>query len=405
MRALLLLTAQLLQAAPAAVTLPDEEFSRRRARLAEILPGGAVALDTGPLAEVGSDANTPLFDFKYLTGFHDPEGILILAGGHAVAFASDPARTPGRGEGLTVLPLDRFDAWAAEHLKDVERVYTKLRRKNLDRLSRAAPRAELVGGRLGAELARLRLTKSDAEVRLIRKASDATCSAHRAALRALKPGIHERAIQDLVESTFRKEGCPELGFPSICASGRNGTILHYSKNDRPVPPDTLMVLDIGAALENYVTDITRTLPTSGRFSPEQRRAYQTVLDAQKAAEAALRPGATFTELDEAARRVFEERGMTRWSYAHSRDGSVRHALGHYVGMAVHDSGSYREPFRPGVVLTIEPGWYDKDAGYGIRIEDIYLVTENGFERLSASAPREIDEIEKAMAEREQEDRR
>lgn len=400
MRPLTLLAALLLQASPSAISLPDEEFARRRARLAELLPGGAVALDTGPLAEVGSDANTPLFDFKYLTGFHDPEGILVLSGGRAVAFASEPDRAAGRGEGLTVLPLDRFDAWAAEHLKGAERIYTKLRRKNLDRLSRAAPGAELVGGRLAAELARLRLLKSEAEVRLIRKASDATCAAHRAALRALRPGINERAIQELVESTFRKEGCPELGFPSICGSGRNGTILHYMKNDQPVPPDTLMVLDIGAAIENYVTDITRTLPTSGRFSPDQRRAYQTVLDAQKAAEAALKPGATFSDLDAAARRVFEERGLTKWSYAHSRDGSVRHALGHYVGMAVHDSGSYREPFRPGVVLTIEPGWYDKDAGYGIRIEDIYLVTADGFERLSASAPREIDEIEKAMAARD-----
>jgi Xaa-Pro aminopeptidase len=400
MRSLALLAALLLQASPGAVTLPDEEFTRRRARLAELLPGGAVALDTGPLAEVGSDANTPLFDFKYLTGFHDPEGILVLSGGRAVAFASEPDGAAGRGEGLTVLPLDRFDVWAAEHLKGAERIYTKLRRKNLDRLSRAAPGAELVGGRLAAELARLRLLKSEAEVRLIRKASHATCVAHRAALRALRPGINERAIQDLVESTFRKEGCPELGFPSICGSGRNGTILHYMKNDQPVPPDTLMVLDIGAAIENYVTDITRTLPTSGRFSPDQRRAYQTVLDAQKAAEAALKPGATFSDLDAAARRVFEERGLTKWSYAHSRDGSVRHALGHYVGMAVHDSGSYREPFRPGVVLTIEPGWYDKDAGYGIRIEDIYLVTADGFERLSASAPREIDEIEKAMAARD-----
>ncbi|MFN3485325.1 MAG: hypothetical protein ACK44W_07565, partial [Planctomycetota bacterium] len=149
MRAAALFLVFLLQAAPAAVvTLPDEEFARRRARLAELLEGGIAALDTGPLAEVGSDANTPLFDFKYLTGFHDPEGILILSGGRAVAFASEPARANGRGEGLTVLSLERFDAWAAEHLKDAVRIYTKLRRKNLDRLSRAAPRAELVGGRL-----------------------------------------------------------------------------------------------------------------------------------------------------------------------------------------------------------------------------------------------------------------
>ena len=100
--------------------------------------------------------------------------------------------------------------------------------------------------------------------------------------------------------------------------------------------------------------------------------------------------------------MFEERSLTQWSYAHSKEGSVRHSLGHTVGMAVHDSQSrdYSEPFKAGMVITIEPGWYDKDSGYGIRIEDTYVVTKTGFERLSAGAPREIDEIEKIMKRRE-----
>jgi Xaa-Pro aminopeptidase len=178
----------------------------------------------------------------------------------------------------------------------------------------------------------------------------------------------------------------------------NGTVLHYMKNEKEIPKDTLMVVDIGAAIENYVTDITRTLPTSGKFSDLQRTHYQCVLDAQKAAEAILKPGASFVALERAARRVFEDRGLTAWSYAHSKDGTVRHSLGHTVGMAVHDSQSrdYSEPFKAGMVITIEPGWYDKDSGYGIRIEDTYVVTKTGFERLSAGAPREIDEIEKLM---------
>ena len=157
-----------------------------------------------------------------------------------------------------------------------------------------------------------------------------------------------------------------------------------------------MVVDIGAAIENYVTDITRTLPTSGKYNDLQRKHYECVLDAQKAAEAICKPGATFSDLEKAARKVFEDRGMTDWSYAHGKDLSVRHGLGHYVGMAVHDSGSYREKFAPGMVITIEPGWYDKTEGYGIRIEDTYLITKDGFERLSAAAPREVDEIEKLM---------
>jgi Xaa-Pro aminopeptidase len=383
------------QEAAESFRLTAAEFQRRRAALVERLPDGALALDAGPLGEVGSDANTPVFDFKYVAGVHDNEGILVLLEKKIFVFVSDPAAVHAPAADET-LPLEKFEAWAAESLAK-RKVYTKLRRKNLDLLSKAAPSAELVGQKLSQELTRLRLIKGDLEVRLIRKASDATNKAHLAAMRAIKPGMNEKALEEVVVGTFRKEGCPELGFPPILGSGKNGTILHYFKNNQPIPADTLIVCDIGAAIENYVTDITRTLPTSGKFSDEQRKHYQCVLDAQKAAEALLKPGATFHELEMAARKVFEERGLTKWSYAHSKDGAVRHGLGHYVGMAVHDSGTYREKFAPGMVITIEPGWYDKDAGYGIRIEDTYLVTKDGFERLSAGAPREVDELEKALS--------
>jgi len=322
---------------------------------------------------------------------HDPDGVLVIADGKLVVFAAVDA-APGAD---AVRPLADWPAWAAEHLAG-KKVYTKLRRKNLDVLAEA-PNVEVVGQRLSAELVRLRLIKGETELRLMRKAADATNRAHVAAMRATRPGMNEREIHELVVGTFKKEGCPELGFPPIVGSGKNGTVLHYMKNDQEIPAGTLMVCDIGAAIENYVTDITRTLPTSGRFTPEQRVHYECVLEAQKAAEAKLKPGATFWDLEKAAREVFEKRGLTQWSYAHSKDGSVRHGLGHYVGLAVHDSGTYREKFAPGMVITIEPGWYDKDAGYGIRIEDTYAVTADGFERLSAGAPREVEEIEKLMA--------
>jgi Xaa-Pro aminopeptidase len=373
--------------------LAPSEFARRRAVLAERLENAAFALDSGPLGEVGADANTPLFDFKYLTGFHDPEGIFLRTPAASAVFTTE-SRTI---EGVEVLPPSKLKDWAAKHLAGQPKVFTKLRRKNQELLQEAAPGPALAGSRLGSELTRLRLVKGPDEIRLMRKAADATNRAHVAAMKALKPGKNEKEIQDLVTGTFRKEGCPELGFPPIVAAGKNGTILHYMKNTQEIPAGTLMVLDIGAAVENYVTDITRTLPTSGSYSAEQRKAYQTVLDAQRAAEVLLKPGATFGDLERAARKVFEERGMTDWSYAHGKDFSVRHGLGHYVGMAVHDSGTYRERFEPGMVVTIEPGWYDKESGYGIRIEDTYLLTKDGFERLSAGAPREMDEIEALMA--------
>jgi Xaa-Pro aminopeptidase len=392
LKPLLLALLLIAQETPAAPRLEAAEFGRRRAALAERFADGAAALDAGPLAEPGADANTPVFDFRYLAGVHDDQGLLVLAGGKLTVFVSKEVDVPD----AAVLPLAAFAAWAKEHLAG-KKVYTKLRQKNLDALRAAAPDAEVVGGALGPALTRLRLVKSEAELRLIRKTSDATNKAHLAVMRAARPGRNEKELDTLLRGVFTKEGCDDIGFPPIVGSGRNGTILHYMKNEKEIPPDTLMVVDIGASLLNYVTDITRTLPTSGKFTETQRTHYQCVLDAQKAAEAQLKPGATFWDLERAARQVFEERGLTKWSYAHSKDGAVRHGLGHYVGLAVHDSGTYREKFAPGMVITIEPGWYDKDAGYGIRIEDTYVVTAEGFERLSAGAPREIADVEKAMA--------
>jgi len=383
----------LLQETPESLRLPESEFARRRVAIQERFRDGAIAVDAGPLGEVGSDKNTPVFDFKYLTGFHDNEGIFVLSGKKSAVFVSEQRKAPGIDQ---VLPLSQFPEWVQENLSKQTRVYTKLRARNLTVISEAAPGVEVVGGRLGAELTKLRLIKGEAELKLMRKAADATNAAHRAAMKALKPGMNEHQIEELIISTFRKEGCPELGFPPIIAAGRNGTILHYMKNEMEIPKDTSMVIDIGAAIENYVTDITRTLPTSGKYEEMHRLHYQCVLDAQKAAEAVCKPGATFNDLERAARKVFEDRGMTDWSYAHSKEGSVRHGLGHYVGMAVHDSGNYYEKFAPGMVITIEPGWYDKKEGYGIRIEDTYVITKDGFERLSAGAPREIEEIEALM---------
>jgi Xaa-Pro aminopeptidase len=371
------------------------EYRKRQATLAEKLPGGAIVIDAGPLGEVGADRNTQVFDFKYLCGVHEENGVFAIKGGKLTLFLADPkAFAPGADE---VLPLGRFGGWAEEHLAGQPKIYVKLRERDLDILTAAAPKAEMVGSKVAGEILRMRIVKSEAEIRLMKKAADATNQAHLAAMRALKPGMNEKELQGVIEGTFKKEGCPELGFPSIVAAGRNGTILHYMKNSQEIPKDTLIVCDIGSGIENYVTDITRTLPTSGAFSEEQRKHYQCVLDAQKAAESILKPGVNFIDLEHAARKVFEDRGLTKWSYGHSKDDGVRHGLGHTVGMAVHDSqGGYRDPFKAGMVITIEPGWYDKDNGYGIRIEDTYLVTKDGFERLSAGAPREIDEIEKVM---------
>lgn len=397
----LLLVGLLPQQKPASeFEITAAELAGRRERLCERLKDAWGVLDTGPLKDMKEDVdfNTPLYDFRYFTNYHDDTGVLVFSGPdkRTWLFTNNPKAGAKTGIGTKdVLPRAQLGPKCAQLLAKATRVLTKLRGDSKKIIESVTPRGATTGT-LAGEISSMRLIKTEHEVKLIKKASDATCKAHLAAMKTLKPGMNEALIQKTIEDTFRKEGCDGLAFPSICAAGKNGTTLHYFANKDPIPPGTLMVCDIGAAIFNYATDITRTLPTSGKYAGKQKEAYEAVLAAQKAAEAILKPGATFGSLHSAAAKVFEDRGLTDWSYAQSTANGPRHGLSHWVGLAVHDSGG-NVPFEEGMVLTIEPGYYNVREGYGIRIEDMYLVTKDGFERLSSSAPREVEEIEKAMA--------
>jgi Xaa-Pro aminopeptidase len=383
--------------------IPVEEYSVRREKLRKALEGARLLMEADPLGK-GMDAidsNTPVYDFFYLTGYHregdflaiDPEaGSILFADGKADKLKE----TTGVAD---VRPRGEFFAYVKKAVgkKQETRTLTRLRKKAKEVVEELGE-VEAAGKKIQTEIAKLRMIKSPAEIEMIRKSSDATNKAHLTAMRTCRPGVNEAVLQKVIEEKFRLEGCDGLGFPSIVGSGKNGVVLHYNDNKDPMPAASLVVCDIGASYLGYVTDITRTLPTGGKFTEEQKKAYQCVLDAQKAAEALLKPGATFRDLNAAASKVFEERDLEDWCYCHSRAGGPRHGLSHYVGLAVHDSGLYDKPFEPGVVITIEPGYYNKKGGWGIRIEDMYVVTKEGFERLSSGAPREAVEVEKAMRE-------
>jgi Xaa-Pro aminopeptidase len=163
--------------------------------------------------------------------------------------------------------------------------------------------------------------------------------------------------------------------------------LHYSANSRQTQPGDLFVLDFGPEYQYYQSDITRTFPVSGKFTEEQARVYRVVLEAQKAALAKVRPGATFADINRAAREVITRHGYGKY---------WRHGVSHYVGMSTHDVGG-SEALEPGVVLTVEPGIYIEEKALGIRIEDTVLVTADGCEIFSRDVPKEIDEIENLMA--------
>ncbi|MDB4968524.1 MAG: peptidase [Myxococcales bacterium] len=238
-------------------------------------------------------------------------------------------------------------------------------------------------------LGRMRMTKEPREVEKIQRATDITVAGHLAAMRRVHPGMHEWELKQIVEDTFRSGGARRLSYPSIVGAGPDGCVLHYPEDDRVIEDGELVLIDAGAEFDHYATDVTRTFPASGHFTPEQRRAYDTVLKAQNAALAKVRPGVTWNELQRVAEKVMTEAGYYEYFI---------HGLGHHVGLEVHDVEAMRyEPIAEGSVITIEPGIYIPEKKIGVRIEDTVLVTKAGPKILSAALPRGADEIERLMA--------
>jgi Xaa-Pro aminopeptidase len=237
-------------------------------------------------------------------------------------------------------------------------------------------------------IAWMREQKEPREIELIRRAIAATERGHRAAMRQARVGMHEYDVKDIIEAEFRAEGARGLAFPSIVGAGRNSAVLHYPLDNNTIQTGDMVLMDLGARYDYYCADITRTFPISGRFNDEQRRIYELVLQAQLAAERRIRPGAYYSDLQAAADQVFRDAGLID---------AFWHGLGHFVGLQVHDVGDYERPLPAGAVFTIEPGLYLPDRGFGVRIEDMYLVTRNGFEHLSRTVPRTVAEVEAWIA--------
>lgn len=237
-------------------------------------------------------------------------------------------------------------------------------------------------------LPRLRIVKEPRELEMIKKAVAATRRGHLAAMRSVRPGWNERQLTELVEAEFRAGGGQGLGYGSIVAAGRNAASLHYTGGEGPVNAGEMILIDAGASVGGYASDITRTFPASGVFTTKQRADYDLVLEAQNAAVKRLKAGVHYRDLSEAAKDVFRRAG---------RIDEFTHGLGHLVGLHVHDAGDTSQPLPAGAVLTIEPGLYLQSENFGIRIEDMYLITPNGAEHLSAGIPRTAIEIEQFMA--------
>jgi len=272
----------------------------------------------------------------------------------------------------------------------------------------------------------LRQIKTPYEQAVMRKSVSISSEAHKAGMRQAAPGLFEYEVEAAIEHVYLKNGAMSWGYPSIIGSGPNATILHYNRSSRRMEPGDLLLVDAAANFEGYTGDITRTYPASGTFSPAQRDIYSIVLAAQDAGMAKAKAGNRFADIQAACDEVLRA-GLVRLGLVTDPKGQQfkiwsTHGVSHWIGMEVHDVAVPR-PLGPGMTFVIEPGIYIREAALdnlpktpenaafidkvrpmvqkyrniGVRIEDSFLLTEGGLERLSSSVPRTIEEIERFMA--------
>lgn len=252
-------------------------------------------------------------------------------------------------------------------------------------------------------IARLRMTKDAGELRLITKASEASVAAHRAALRAIHPGVTEREISALMQYEFGKRDCERPAYAPIVGSGLYSTVLHYSADSKTMQDGEVVVMDVAGEYSMYASDITRTAPVNGKFTARQREIYSIVLGAQEAAihtfeagKSKLATGSDSNSLYKVALDYMNSHGKDLHGQPLGR--YFIHGLGHHVGLNVHDAGDASVPLDKNMVFTIEPGIYIPEEKLGVRIEDVFTVDQQGkLVMLTQNLPRSADEVEAAMS--------
>jgi Xaa-Pro aminopeptidase len=429
------------------------EFAERRRKLLEAMGDGAAVFPAAPLALRNHDVEHPYrqdSDLYYLTGFDEPESLLLMTNQHeehrTVLFVRPKKREreiwdgPRAGvEGAVAefgadvaFPIEELGSKLPDYLANVKQLHYRVAQNDeadakifgcLNQLRRGARRGVNAPETIvdpSVHLHEMRLRKSEAELKIMREAAAITTEAHLHAMRMARPGMHEYEIDAELLHVFRKHGSERPAYESIVGSGPNATILHYRAGNRVMHAGELVLIDAGCEYGYYATDVTRTFPVSGKFSPEQRTVYEVVLRAQEAAIDAVKPGVTLQEIHDGAVRALTE-GLVAIGLLEGEVDSLieeekyepyyMHRTSHWLGMDVHDVGHYyvdgkHRGLEPGFVLTVEPGLYiatdaqDVDArwrGIGVRIEDDVVVTPTGHEVLTAGIPKELDQVQAACA--------
>jgi Xaa-Pro aminopeptidase len=429
------------------------EFKKRRKQLMQQVGSGNIAIIASADTRTRNrDVDYPFrqdSDFYYLTGFNEPDALAVFIPerkqGEYILFCRefDPKKALWEGahaglEGATqkyeaddAFPIDDLDEILPGMLENKGKVFYPMgRNSDLDhnlliwlneirsqtRSGIEAPN-ELIS--LEHILHEMRLYKTEAELKLMRKAAKVSASAHVSAMQRVRAGLYEYQIEADIVHTLMQEGLRSVAYPSIVAGGKNACILHYTENKDKLKAGDLLLVDAGGECDHYAADITRTFPVSGKFSETQTLLYQLVLDAQLAAIKQIQPGLAWNMAHDAAVQVITK-GLVELGILKGRVSKLikdekykpffMHRIGHWLGMDVHDVGSYKinnewRILEPGMVLTVEPGLYipvdckgidPKWTGIGIRIEDDVLVTANGHEILTDTLPKTIADIENLM---------
>jgi Xaa-Pro aminopeptidase len=424
------------------------DFAIRRSTFSAQMRAGVAIIPAARDRYRNSDAEYEFrqnSDFYYLTGFTEPDAVLVLAPFHdserTIIFVRPRNRaqevwtgwrlgTERAREQLRVdaaYSIDELDVRLPKYLAGAQSIYYAFGNdETWDRQILRAIATARTGSRRadspqefidpGRALHEMRLRKDPSELNTMRRAAAISALGHRAAITATRPGVNEYEIEAIAEYAYFSNGAQSVAYPSVVAGGDNATILHYNSNRMRLNDGDLVLMDSGCEVDSYASDVTRTWPVNGRFTAEQRAIYEIVLAAQQAGIERVRAGASCGDFHDACVRVITEglldvgllSGTVEENIANKRYYDYfMHGSGHWLGLDVHDAGRYRDergayrPFEAGMVTTVEPGIYihrDRDCderfkGIGVRIEDNILVTSDGNENLTAAIPKDLDHIE------------
>lgn len=433
--------------------ITQEEFQQRRVRLAQSLPERSIALIPSAMESIRNGDTHYRFhqssDFYYLTGFNEPEALLIvLAGSKGESYLfnrpHDAAQEQWTGSRLgqegacqllgmqNAFPFPELTEKLAQFFIDKDAVFYSIGStpwledqvlsalKTVKSLNRRGIAVPFQFHDLQPVLGEMRLIKSSSEIALMKKAAEISVAAHLRALFACKHKSYEYELEAEIVYELMRNGCKNLAYEPIVGSGKNACILHYNDNDQPLKKGDLVLIDAAGEYQNYSADITRTFPINGQFTKEQRAIYELVLKAQTAGIACIQPGIPWNQIQDTMVQIITE-GLCELGLLTGEVNTLieqgaykrfyMHSSGHWLGLDVHDCGRYKiaEKWRllePGMVLTVEPGVYIREEhdvdpcwwNIGVRIEDDILVTETGHENLTAALPVEAVEIEALMRE-------